>query len=71
MLSTKLNFQPFDTNTYCLMRQDVRLLSEKLKVINIIIIYLSCEGYFSDQNNELGVSSLVRGLIWTLGYWDL
>jgi hypothetical protein len=31
------------------MRQEIRLLSEKLKVINIIIIFFICQGYSSNK----------------------
>jgi hypothetical protein len=42
--STKLKFSPFDANTECLVMQDARLLSEKLKMILFFfLIFFICK----------------------------
>jgi hypothetical protein len=44
ILSTKLNFTPFYMNTQCLMRHDVRLFNEKLKMITFsFFLFSSCK----------------------------
>jgi hypothetical protein len=44
------NFSHFDPNTQCLIWQEVRLLSEKLKVINIILFYIYAPRYPSNKS---------------------